>query len=125
PDDRDRVKASMQSVLDTGKATTQRFRIRHKEGRWVVLESRSQALLDAEGHTRGAVTLSRDVTERAALEDALQQARGEAEQSKRAKSEFLSRMSHELRTPLNAILGFSQLLEMEDLDPGQEESVGQ
>jgi signal transduction histidine kinase/CheY-like chemotaxis protein len=34
----------------------------------------------------------------------------------RVKNEFLSRTSHELRTPLNAILGFSQLLEMSELD---------
>jgi signal transduction histidine kinase/CheY-like chemotaxis protein len=35
-----------------------------------------------------------------------------------AKNEFLSRMSHELRTPLASILGFSELLDMDDL--GQE-----
>lgn len=34
-------------------------------------------------------------------------------------------MIHELRTPLNAILGFGQLLEMDAVDPGQKESVGQ
>jgi len=47
----------------------------------------------------------------------------EVEQANRAKGEFLSRMSHELRTPLNAILGFGQILEMDDLDPLQMESV--
>jgi CheY-like chemotaxis protein/anti-sigma regulatory factor (Ser/Thr protein kinase) len=34
-------------------------------------------------------------------------------------------MSHELRTPLNAILGFGQLLELDEVDPGRAESVDQ
>jgi signal transduction histidine kinase/ActR/RegA family two-component response regulator len=47
----------------------------------------------------------------------------EARRANQAKSEFLSRVSHELRTPLNAILGFAQLLEMEKLEPQQDDSV--
>ena len=43
----------------------------------------------------------------------------------RAKGEFLSRASHELRTPMNHILGFAQLLEMDPLDPEQQDSVAQ
>ena len=53
----------------------------------------------------------------------LQKARVEADQANTAKSEFLSRMSHELRTPMNSILGFAQLLEMGDLNPGQLKGV--
>ncbi len=44
-----------------------------------------------------------------------------AEASNRAKSQFLANMSHELRTPLNAIIGYSEMLQEEARDLGQEE----
>jgi GAF domain-containing protein/CheY-like chemotaxis protein len=41
----------------------------------------------------------------------------------RHKSEFLASMSHELRTPLNAIIGYSEMLQEEAADLGQESLV--
>jgi signal transduction histidine kinase len=44
-----------------------------------------------------------------------------AEAANEAKSNFLANMSHELRTPLNAIIGYSEMLQEQAEDEGQEE----
>jgi len=46
-----------------------------------------------------------------------------AEAANRTKSAFLAHMSHELRTPLNAIIGYSEMLEEEATDGGQDDFV--
>jgi len=68
----------------------------------------------------GMVWLAQDVTERRRVQLELLLAKEAAEQASRAKSAFLATMSHELRTPLNAILGFTQLMEADAEDQGQE-----
>ncbi|MGL5061087.1 MAG: urea ABC transporter substrate-binding protein, partial [Microcoleus sp.] len=53
----------------------------------------------------------------------LEVAKEAAESANRAKSTFLANMTHELRTPLNAIIGYSELLQEEAQELGEEEFV--
>lgn len=72
--------------------------------------------------------IARDISQHKAEQQALIEAKREAEHANQAKSEFLSTMSHELRTPLNGILGFAQLLlndREQPLSPQQSQHIQQ
>ncbi len=71
------------------------------------------------------VMLIRDYVLTESARRASREAQLEAERLNLAKSGFLSRVSHELRTPLNAILGFGQLLERDELEQSQRETLDQ
>ena len=76
----------------------------------------TQPLYDRNHKIRFALKSMVDVTEINRQKTELQKAMEQAQAADRAKSYFLATMSHELRTPLNAVIGFSELLQDNDID---------
>lgn len=67
---------------------------------------------------RDGVALSlRDSTDEHNARVALEEAKDNAENANRAKSDFLANMSHELRTPLNAVIGFADIIQQQLFGP--------
>jgi two-component system cell cycle sensor histidine kinase/response regulator CckA len=71
PDDRESVKEAAENARRSGIGKMLEYRVRHKDGTWLVMESTSSVIRSADGAPEKLVIVNRNITERKRAEDAL------------------------------------------------------
>ena len=120
PDDRAATLATWSEAVAARSRYTVEHRLKRADGLWRHMEVSAVPILDEDGAVREWVGQHTDITERKLAEIELSAAKEAAEAANRAKSAFLANMSHELRTPLSAVIGYSEMMEEELADAGQD-----
>ncbi len=97
--------------------------MRLNNGRWVRITERPTADGGIVGVYSDVTELKQRELQLGELVDSLAQARDQAMEATRTKSQFLANMSHELRTPLNAVIGIAEMLHEDAEDLGQDDFI--
>jgi PAS domain S-box-containing protein len=114
PEDINYQAERIKKLNETGFFETE-LRLRHANGQYLNLSSRSVTVKNDSGEILGSLTISRDITKLKQVHEDFKKATVEAETSNRLKTSFLANISHEIRTPLNSVVGFSNLLLADDI----------
>jgi two-component system cell cycle sensor histidine kinase/response regulator CckA len=106
PDDQQLVTDATAEARRTGQGRRIEYRMRHKDGTWVYIESTASVVRNAAGHVDKMVIVNRDIGERRRLEQQLHQSQ---------KMDAIGRLSggvaHDFNNLLGVIIGYGEILE--------------
>lgn len=80
------------------------------DGKKAIFFTNKLPLCDGNNNVAGLLGISINITAQKKIEEELNIAKEKAEESNRAKSQFLAVVNHELRTPLTGIIGLAEML---------------
>lgn len=109
----DRAKAAEQAArLTSGQNSQLEYRLVRANGEIIWVRDSGRAEYDPVRQSILVYGVVSDITGRKQTEMELAQARDQALEASRLKTELLANVSHELRTPLGVILGYAEMLKM-------------
>jgi PAS domain S-box-containing protein len=146
PARRANIEKLIQDAMTTGRDFAFEHTVKQRNGSVKYVQGRGRVILDENGKPLKMTGTAQDITDRKKIEEELiahqadleshvrertaelhealereKQAKKAAQAATQAKMQFLANMSHEIRTPMNAILGFTELLNGDNLNADQKD----
>jgi PAS domain S-box-containing protein len=102
-------------AMTMGQSALTRFRVKHKNGKWILLESTIRIVQDAHSISQGYIAISRTATNANSSKVAITPIKVTHDQ--RASDEtFLSMAAHQFKNPLSIIYSNAELIELTALE---------